>query len=242
MRFLIGLSVAKLYSDQVLPSGGVSGGAFVVSALQARGIDRSVALTVLLVMTLGYYAAYLAATAACLLLLWLYHRLEAWMLFVALVLSVVAVAIPAALLWARGRARSEGLQRVLPKRFSELLAGFSEVSIGVVEQPRLLLLSTTLQASIFAFDAGTLWATLRATGLDASFWVALPSLVLASIVTTLGPIPLGLGTFEATAVGTLAALGTPLQAALTATLLLRGFTVWLPMLPGLYLARRGLRR
>ena len=123
MRTLIGLSIAKLYSDQVLPSGGVSGGAFVVSALRARGVDRSIALTVLLVMTLGYYAAYLVATAASLLLLWLYHRLEAWMLLVALVFSVVAVVIPAALLWARGRARIERLQRVLPKRFSELLAG-----------------------------------------------------------------------------------------------------------------------
>jgi uncharacterized membrane protein YbhN (UPF0104 family) len=101
--------------------------------------------------------------------------------------------------------------------------------------------STTLQAAIFALDAGTLWAALHAVGLDSSFWIALPSLVLASIVTTLGPVPLGLGTFEATAVGTLAALGTPLQAALAATLLLRGFTVWLPMLPGLYLARRRLR-
>jgi uncharacterized membrane protein YbhN (UPF0104 family) len=107
MRTLIGLGIAKLYADQVLPSGGVSGGAFVVSALRALGVDRSIALTVLLVMTLGYYAAYLAATVACLLLLWLYHRLEVWMLLVASVFSVVAVVIPAALLWARGRARSE---------------------------------------------------------------------------------------------------------------------------------------
>ena len=106
----------------------------------------------------------------------------------------------------------------------------------------MLLLSTTLQATIFALDSGTLWAALHAVGLDGSFWVALPSLVLASIVTTLGHVPLGLGTFEATAVGTLVSLGTPLQAALAATLLLRGFTVWLPMLPGLYLARRGQRR
>jgi hypothetical protein len=36
-------------------------------------------------------------------------------------------------------------------------------------------------------------------------------------------------------------LGVPIEAALAATLLLRGFTVWLPMLPGVWLARRGLR-
>jgi hypothetical protein len=33
-------------------------------------------------------------------------------------------------------------------------------------------------------------------------------------------------------------LGSPLEAALAATLLLRGFTMWLPMLPGLWLVRR----
>jgi len=32
-----------------------------------------------------------------------------------------------------------------------------------------------------------------------------------------------------------------LEAALTATLLLRGLTFWLPMLPGLWIARRELR-
>ncbi|MCE8002886.1 hypothetical protein [Billgrantia ethanolica] len=36
-------------------------------------------------------------------------------------------------------------------------------------------------------------------------------------------------------------LGVPLEAALTATLLLRGMTLWLPMLPGLWFARRALR-
>jgi hypothetical protein len=33
-------------------------------------------------------------------------------------------------------------------------------------------------------------------------------------------------------------LAVPLEAALAATLLLRGLTLWLPMVPGLWLARR----
>ena len=36
-------------------------------------------------------------------------------------------------------------------------------------------------------------------------------------------------------------LGIPVEAALTSTLLLRGFTLWLPMLPGLWLAKRELQ-
>jgi len=76
--------------------------------------------------------------------------------------------------------------------------------------------------------------------LNTSFWTAFPSFILASIVASLGPIPLGLGTFEATCVSMLGVLGVPLEAALTATLLLRGFALWLPMVPGLWLAKRGL--
>jgi hypothetical protein len=35
-------------------------------------------------------------------------------------------------------------------------------------------------------------------------------------------------------------VGVSIEAALTATLLLRGFTLWLPMLPGLWCARHEL--
>ncbi|WP_412852621.1 lysylphosphatidylglycerol synthase domain-containing protein [Ectothiorhodospira shaposhnikovii] len=57
---------------------------------------------------------------------------------------------------------------------------------------------------------------------------------------TLGLVPLGLGTFEATCLVMLNLLGVPLEAALTATILLRGLTLWLPMLPGLWFVRRAL--
>ena len=53
--------------------------------------------------------------------------------------------------------------------------------------------------------------------------------------------PLGLGTFEAGTTGMLALLGMPLEGALSA-LLLRGFSFWVPMLPGLLIARHELSR
>jgi uncharacterized membrane protein YbhN (UPF0104 family) len=86
-----------------------------------------------------------------------------------------------------------------------------------------------------------LFGLLQVVGSHVSFWVALPSFIMASMVTTIGPIPLGLGTFEVTCVSMLGALGVGIEASLTATLMLRGFTMWMPMLPGLWLARRLLR-
>src|ERR1700751_4415876 len=47
---------------------------------------------------------------------------------------------------------------------------------------------------------------------------------MASMAATLGPIPLGLGTFEATCAGMLSLLGVVIETALAATLLLRGLT------------------
>ena len=61
---------------------------------------------------------------------------------------------------------------------------------------------------------------------------------MASIAAILGPIPLGLGTFEAACVGMLSLLGIAIESALAAMLLLRRLTFWLPMVPGLWLARR----
>jgi uncharacterized membrane protein YbhN (UPF0104 family) len=55
-------------------------------------------------------------------------------------------------------------------------------------------------------------------------------------------MPIGLGTFEAGAVGTLHFLGVSIEAALAGTLLLRGLTFWVPMLPGVWLARREIGR
>lgn len=86
---------------------------------------------------------------------------------------------------------------------------------------------------VFALDAATLWVMLHVVGFEVSFRTAFPSFVLASMVATIGPIPLGLGTFEVTCVSMLGVLGVPVEAALTATLLLRGFTLWVPMLPGM---------
>jgi uncharacterized membrane protein YbhN (UPF0104 family) len=81
----------------------------------------------------------------------------------------------------------------------------------------------------------------RALGNDPAIWIVFVSFIMASMAATLGPIPLGLGTFEAGCVGMLSFLGMAIETALAATILLRGLTFWLPMVPGLWLARLELR-
>jgi Mg2+-importing ATPase len=69
------------------------------------------------------------------------------------------------------------------------------------------------------------------TGVFASF-------MIASVFRTMGIVPGGLGTFEATSVLTLRMVGVDLAVALSATLLFRGLSFWLPMLPGYWFSRR----
>jgi glycosyltransferase 2 family protein len=95
-----------------------------------------------------------------------------------------------------------------------------------------------LQSGTFLLDAATLWCTERAVGLNVDVGSTFMSFTLASVVATLSPIPLGLGSFEGTCTGLLHLMGGGLEASLAATLILRRFTLWLPMLPGLVMIRR----
>ncbi|MGB5338378.1 MAG: lysylphosphatidylglycerol synthase domain-containing protein [Gammaproteobacteria bacterium] len=56
-------------------------------------------------------------------------------------------------------------------------------------------------------DAASLWVMLQMVGVHLSFWVAFPSFLMASMVATVSPLPLGLGTFEVTCVSMLGVPG-----------------------------------
>ncbi|WP_425364925.1 lysylphosphatidylglycerol synthase domain-containing protein [Georhizobium profundi] len=64
---------------------------------------------------------------------------------------------------------------------------------------------------------------------------------LASVAATFSPVPLGLGFFEGACVGLLHSMGSDLEPAIAATLIPRGFTLWLPTLPGLWFIRQETR-
>ena len=61
LGMLVPLGVAKLFTDQVVPSGGVSGAILVARGLTRRGVPTKVAMAALLVGLVAYFAAYLAS-------------------------------------------------------------------------------------------------------------------------------------------------------------------------------------
>jgi glycosyltransferase 2 family protein len=150
-------------------------------------------------------------------------------------LVAIVVAIPSGVLWMKqwGHRLPARWVRRLPGA-AILLKAIAEAPTGLLHDSVLLAETVTLEFSVFALAALTLWLAFDSPAV----WIAFVTFIMASMAATLGPIPLGLGTFEAACVGMLSLLGVAIDTALAATLLLRGLTFWLPMLPGLWLARR----
>jgi uncharacterized protein (TIRG00374 family) len=235
LRSYIGLAFANLFMNQVLPSGGLSGTLLVVRSLDQRGISRGASMAAIVVGLVSYYAAYVLALGITLGIVWAHKALT---LFIALPVAIflpVAVGIPAILLVvSRGRTLPHWIARLPLIRTA--LQALAEAVPGVAHDFSLIARCTGLQIAIFLFDAGTLWIMLFALGHSLSPAPVFASFMLSSLAQTLGPMPGGLGVFEAASVVTLKLMGIPIAVGLAATLLFRGFSFWLPLLPGAILA------
>ena len=248
---IVPLGLAKLFADQVLPTGGIGGTLLVVSGLGRRGIPKGIGMAALLIGLVSYYLAYLLSVMTALAILYANATLDAPMIAGAVIFALVAFSIPAIVLalrhWSRRRS-GDGWLAAANRRLGRI-PGISALVTAMAESPGTLLRDpwsflggTVLQLLIFALDAATLWVMLQALGADDTPAAAAAAFVMASLAATIGPMPLGLGTFEAVCVTLLHVQGLSMEVALTATLLLRGFTFWLPMIPGLALARQELSR
>jgi glycosyltransferase 2 family protein len=243
LRALFPITITKLFADQVVPTAGVSGNVLLVDRLKARGVPRHNAVAAVILAILAYYASFAIVALAAVEVLWLRSEIGWPLIIVVSIFFVVAAAIPAGALWLQ-RKGQEAVPAWL-ERWSgpkELLEMFGEAPKQLVRDPRLIGQLALLNAAVFLLDAATMMLCLLALGGVAPFDAAFVALVIASIVVTIGPIPLGLGSFEAASIGTLRLMGIPFEAALSATLLYRGFALWLPLIGGLILSRRELHR
>jgi uncharacterized membrane protein YbhN (UPF0104 family) len=239
LTFLMGLGVAKLFIDQVLPSAGIGGSLLVVDALQRRGVTRAAAMVAILVDLVAYYAGFAILLAVSLALLWYHHNLNITILIMAGVFAALALTIPGAIYWFSqpGRYPPPGWLQRLPmlRPFFNTLA---TIPAHLLRDRALLIQMLLLNVGIFVLDAATLLVMLYTMGQPASPQSAFTSFMIASLASTVGLVPGGLGPFEGAMVAMLTLFSIPLEPALAATFLLRGFTFWLPMIPGFWFTYR----
>ena len=239
LRSLAPLGLAKLFIDQVIPTAGVGGSVLVVRGLVRRGASNGLATAALLMDLLSFYAAHAIAVGVAILILWVHQELHPVVLALATIFSLIAVTIPLSILWLTraGKRSSPNWARRIPG-VSRVLNRIADVPAEIPRNRRLFLQTTILQLAIFVLDAATLDAMLRATGHPTRPDAVFAAFSMAVVAATVSLIPGGLGAFEGSSVLMLRFLNIPIEAGLAATLLLRGFTLWLPMAPGLIISRR----
>ncbi len=237
------LSLAKFFVDQFVPVGGVGGTFLIIRSLRKRGVTNHGAMIALVARLVSYYFAYAVALAAAVVIAWFAaDRVPRTILGVASFLAFVFLLVPGLLLWLmRHRERRLPQYLLRTRRLRKLRPTFDAVSRAAPAVGRdrgLLVESTAWQLAIFVLDGATLWAMLHAVGTPTPLPVAYAGFLLGFLAGSLGAVPAGVGVFEAGAVAALTLLGVPGAAALTATLLFRGFSLWLPLAPGAFYARR----
>lgn len=240
---LMRIAVSKLFADQALPTAGMGGNVLLVDQLRGLGVTRGSAVASLLISLLGFYLAYMVFALATLLLLWVHGQATPLIAGTVTTFMLVAIAIPSTALWLRHRGSAPLpplINRIRPVR--SLLETVAQAPGALINDRKLLLRVALYNALIFLADALTLLACLWSIGEPAHFATAMIALIMASVVVTLGPIPLGLGSFELVCTSMLNLLGVPIEPAFAATLMLRALTLWLPLIPGLFLMRKAMHR
>lgn len=235
---LFRLTFAKHFADQVVPTGGVSGNVLVVDNLVKDDVPRGNAVAALLLQIIAYYFSYALGALWVLVDLWWKSRMS-WLLAGAvLIFLVLAMGMPALILWLHRRGQGK-LPKVVRKcrKARDFFKLVGEAPGKLIRNPHLIAWLTVLNLIVFIADAATMQACLLALGIHAPLSAGYVAFMMASIAVILGPVPMGLGSFEAVSVAMLRLFGVPFEAAISATLLFRGFTLWLPLIPGGLLLR-----
>ena len=231
------LGLAKLFLDQALPSGGISGTLLIVRALDRRGVPHDVTAAAILVDLLAHYVAHCVLTLAAIGVFLAIGKLTPAVLLPSAAFALLAIAVPSLLLFVYHRGEA-AVPRILGVPLRPLLRAVSGARASLVDSRALLVRSTALHAAILVFDALTLVAMLEAIDLHPPLFATIACYVIATIVKLLGIVPGGLGTFDIACVALLHLVGVPMGAALAATLLYRGASFWIPLVPGLVFAQR----
>ncbi|HWK51048.1 MAG TPA: HAD-IC family P-type ATPase, partial [Steroidobacter sp.] len=232
------LSLAKLFIDQALPSAGLSGTAAVSKYFEQQGMAKPAVMASIVISLASYFAMYAVLLVSALMLL----PLPAAGRNVVTLATVAFLAGCAVVVWVLLKSADAGgrLTRVMSRlRLLQPLAqSLAESDPKLVRNRPVMAAACGNQAAIVLLDAATVWALVHALGHPSSVLPVFASFMISNLFRTLGVLPGGLGTFETSSVLTLQLTGVPLPVALSATLLFRGLSFWLPMIPGIYLARR----
>jgi Mg2+-importing ATPase len=211
----------------------------VAQALEQRHVAPGAVRASVVINVASYQLAYVLALATAVAILVARREANAVILITAAIFLLFSIGLSAGVLALAGRPRERRV--TVPRGLRGLRTTLDFVSgadARLVRGTRVLADTMLWQIAIVVLDAATMWVLIRALGTTASPGGVFAAFMVASLFRTMGIVPGGLGTFEATSVLMLRRMDVDLAVALSATLLFRGLSFWLPMLPGYWLSRR----
>jgi uncharacterized protein (TIRG00374 family) len=212
---------------------------FVAKSLQRHGIPRGVVAASMVLNLASYHVAYIVCLLAALAMTTAAGHSSVVVLAISVTFLLFAVGLVVAVMSisaGKGRKQAAWLERVPVVR--NAMQFLKDADADLTQNLRLLAETSAWQVVIVLLDAATMWVLILALGKHAPMKGVYASFMISSLLRTMGIVPGGLGTFEATSVLTLRMIGVGIPVALSATLLFMGLTFWLPMLPGLWLSRK----
>jgi P-type Mg2+ transporter len=246
LPFVYKLALAKLFVDQALPSAGVSGTVVVAQVLERSELGREAVLAGIVVNTTSFFIAYTGAIAVALAICYQFGRANAVIVMSSLLFTALSTGLAAGMLALTGKEPTQRLRSLYRYRvIRNALSVVKDADPRLVHNLHLQVVASLYQLITFLLDALTLWSLIRSVGANADISYVFASFMIANLVRTISFIPGGLGTFEGAVVLMLKAGGTSVAAALSAALLFRGLTFFVPMVPGLWFSRlmtKGVRR
>ncbi len=241
LKSLTELAIEQLAVGQIIPSGGLAGNIIVIRAMKRFGLPTTLAIEIFFIETLSFYIAYALVALVSILILWWHNDITSLISTLVSIFFAIQVTLSFLIYAAVNHKNWRVLLWLKEKKFLPKLFGVIEnISKDRVFSGRLLFETSLFRLGVFALDTLTLFAILRAIGASASLTTAFVALVIASIAGTVVLLPGGIGGYEAASILILNLFGVPVGSAIAATAILRGLTLWLPLIPGIILARQDL--
>lgn len=239
VKRLYGLSLAQLFINQAIPSVSVSGAYFIARAFAQRGVPRSATSITLGLSLISYFEAYALVVLLSVIQLRINGQLgsKTFLFIFTLILLYSVVLVPVVRKIPGELAKGRGKFFLRFHFIRNLIKAVETIDFNKL-RPGLIIKATLWQLLVFIFDFLTLWAMIRALGISASGGPVFTAYMAAYLARTVGLLPGGIGIFEAAAMASLHRAGITVAGSIAATLLYRGLSFWLPMLPGLFLVRR----
>ncbi|MEL6322632.1 MAG: lysylphosphatidylglycerol synthase transmembrane domain-containing protein [Pseudomonadota bacterium] len=236
---LYGLSVAKLFSDQAVPSAGLSGAAFLMHALTRRNVSVPIAMTAFVFGAGTFIAAFcLAGVGSIAFLIHMDATPEVVIRALrGLIIVTTAVVVATTVIAASPRFRSI-LRRHMPDRLKAVRNATGPAIDTLRDKWRLFIRLTGVQIAGRCADAATLACACAALGAPVGVIECFVAVSIGSLAATVAPLPMGVGPFEGASAAVLTVSGLDIEAALASILLFRGFSLWLPLVPGFAIAQR----